>query len=193
MKKPCIPVGISNRHLHITQEHLETLFGFGYELTVLKELKQPGQFAAAETVTLEGPKGSFSGVRILGPVRQRTQVEISLSDSYKLGLKKMPIRDSGDLKRSPGLTIIGPIGRVVLQEGVIVAKRHIHMTPKDAHDFEVKDKDIVQVRVEQSDRKLLFDDVLVRVDDNFALELHLDMNEANACAAYNGICVELSK
>lgn len=135
-----VPVGISNRHIHLSQQDLETLFGPGYELTVRGPLSQTGQFAAEETVTIEGPKSSISNVRILGPTRKETQIEISRTDSFALGLKP-PVRDSGLLDGSPGVTVIGPKGRVTLDKGVILAQRHIHMNEEDAARFGVKDKD----------------------------------------------------
>lgn len=180
-----IPVGVSNRHLHLSQAHLEQLFGEGYQLTVYKELSQPGQYAAEETVTLIGPKGRFERVRILGPVRSRTQIEISISDSYRLGIR-VPVRDSGDLAGSPGIIIKGPKGQIELSEGVIAAKRHIHMPPSVAAELGVSDKEIVKVAVESGPRKLIFGDVLVRIRDDFALEMHVDMDEANACCLKNG-------
>ncbi|MGI6037934.1 MAG: phosphate propanoyltransferase [Limnochordia bacterium] len=187
-----IPVGISNRHLHLSQEDLETLFGKGYELTVLKDLSQTGQYAAEETVTLVGPKGVIQRVRVLGPTRSQTQVEISLTDSFALGVKP-PVRDSGDVENSPGIAIVGPVGCVQLEKGVIIAKRHIHMTSAEAAEFGVQDKDIVKVAVTEGDRALVFDQVLVRVRDDFVLELHLDTDEANAAGLRNGQLVELIK
>ncbi|MDR3565862.1 MAG: phosphate propanoyltransferase [Negativicutes bacterium] len=185
MAKSAIPVGISARHIHVSKEDLETLFGEGYELHTYKTLSQPGQFAAEETVDLMTEKGSFKKVRILGPVRKQTQVEVALTDSMKLGIVP-PVRDSGDLKASPGLTVVGPKGSVVLQEGVIAACRHIHMTPADAAECGLKDKDVVQVRVGSEDRCLIFDKVLIRVHDNFKLEMHLDTDEGNAAKAKTG-------
>lgn len=187
-----VPIGVSNRHIHVTQEHLEILFGKDYTLTIFKELGQPGQYACDERVELVGPKGSFKKVRILGPVRSRTQVEISLSDSFKLGVKA-PVRDSGDVTGTPGLTVIGPKGQVELHEGVIVAKRHIHMTPQEAADFDVVDKELVQVKTVDNDRQLTFGNVLVRVRADFALEMHVDMDEANAACLRNGDQVVIIK
>jgi putative phosphotransacetylase len=187
-----IPVGISARHLHVTREHLDILFGKGYQLTVKKDLSQPGQFACEEQVDLVTEKGSFKKVRILGPERKQTQVEIALTDSLKLGIKP-PVRDSGDVKGSPGLTIVGPKGEVKLAEGVIAACRHIHMTPADAAEYGVKDKDIVKVACGGSERGLIFDKVLIRVNDNFKLECHLDTDEGNAAKASTGDTVEIVK
>lgn len=180
-----IVVGVSNRHVHLSREDVEILFGKDYQLTPIKDLGQPGQFACQETVTIVGPKGSIENVRVLGPERKETQVEISLTDAYKLGLNP-PVRDSGDLEGTPGITIIGPKGQVTKEKGVIIAKRHIHMHTSDAEKFGVKDKDIVKVIVEKGERKLIFDDVLIRVSDKFALEFHIDTDEANAALLKNG-------
>lgn len=190
MSKP-IPVGISARHLHVSPEHLAILFGPGYELHTYKDLSQPGQYAAQETVDLVTEKGTFKKVRILGPTRKATQVEIALTDAMKLGIAP-PVRDSGDIKGSPGLTIVGPKGEVKLTEGVIAACRHIHMTPADAAEFGVKDKDIVKVRVGGESRRLTFDRVLVRVNENFRLEMHLDTDEGNAAGTRTGDTAEIA-
>ncbi|NLJ74243.1 MAG: phosphate propanoyltransferase [Firmicutes bacterium] len=184
-----VPVGVSNRHIHLSDEDLETLFGEGYKLTVRNELSQTGQFAADETVTIQGPKRSMDRVRILGPTRSQTQVEISRTDSFTLGVTP-PVRDSGSLEGSPGITIIGPKGQITLDKGVIIAQRHIHMTPEDAEAFQVKDKDIVSVKVD-GERALTFDNVLIRVRDDFVLEMHIDTDEANAAALSNGQMVEV--
>lgn len=178
-----IPVGVSNRHFHVSQEDLEILFGTGYELTKKSDLKQPGQYACNETVTIRGPKGEFNRVRILGPVRKQSQVEISKTDSFRLGIRP-PIRESGCLSGTPGLEVVGPKGTVVLQEGAIIALRHIHMTPSQAQAMGVKDKDIVEVET-FGERHGIFGDVLVRVSDQFSLEMHVDVDEANACALSN--------
>jgi putative phosphotransacetylase len=190
MTKPKIPVGISARHVHVTSEHLAILFGEGYELQHYKELSQPGQFAAQEAVDLVTEKNSFKKVRILGPVRKQTQIEIALTDAMKLGIAA-PVRDSGDLKASPGMTIVGPKGSITLNEGVIAACRHIHMTPAEAAQFGVKDKDVVKVRVGSDDRCLIFDKVLIRVNENFRLEMHLDTDEGNAARARTGDAAEI--
>ncbi len=184
-----IPVGISNRHIHVSEEDLFALFGEHYDLTNLKDLSQPGEFAAKETVTIAGPKGQISKVRILGPVRQATQLEISMSDSILLGIPA-PIRMSGDLAGTPGIEIIGPQGSVKLNQGVIIAKRHIHMTPEDAKNFGVKDQEVVCVKT-SGIRSLIFDQVAIRVSDQFSLEMHLDIDEANAAGLRNGDRVEL--
>ncbi|HYE81042.1 MAG TPA: phosphate propanoyltransferase [Clostridia bacterium] len=184
-----IPIGISNRHVHLSKEDLQVLFGEGYELTVMKNLKQPGQYAAKETVTLSGPKGSFENVRILGPVREKTQLEISISDGYKLGMD-VPVRESGDTSGTPGIILLGPKGTVRKDQGVIAALRHIHMPVNLAEYFGLKDKDQVSVEV-GSTRKIVFHNVLVRVSDNFAPELHLDTDEANAGGVRSGDMAEI--
>jgi len=184
-----VPVGISNRHIHLSQQDLETLFGEGYELTVRGDLSQTGQFAAEETVTIEGPKSSIAKVRILGPTRKETQIEVSRTDSFALGLKP-PVRDSGLLDDSPGVTVIGPKGKVELDQGVILAQRHIHMNEEDAKRFGVKDKEMVSVRV-GGERGVVFENVLVRVRNDFVLEMHIDTDEANAAVLNNGELVEV--
>lgn len=179
-----IPVGVSNRHVHLSQEHLEQLFGPGYELTIWKDLSQPGQYASKETISVVGTKGIIENVRVLGPVRKQTQVEISRSDAFKLGIKP-PIRDSGDLKGSAGCVLVGPKGMVSISSGVIIAARHIHMTPSDAGKFGLHDKDRVSVVVD-GERGLIFNNVLVRVSKNYALEMHVDLDEANSAWLNNG-------
>ena len=176
-----IPVAISARHIHLSQEHVEALFGEGHQLTELRPLSQPGQFAAEERVTLVGPKRSIEGVRVLGPARSKTQVEISRTDEFHLGVDA-PVRASGDVANSPGITLLGADGRKVeLKQGVICAWRHIHMTNEDAEHFGVKDRDIVEVEVGQGGgRGLTFGNVLVRVKDSYALEMHIDTDEGNA-------------
>lgn len=186
-----VPVGISNRHVHLSKEDLEVLFGEGYELTVMKNLKQPGQYAAIETVTAEGPKGSFENVRILGPVRGETQLEISISDGYKLGLN-VPVRESGHTAGTPGIILKGPKGIVKKDQGVIAALRHIHMPVDMAERFGLKDKELVSVEVGSS-REILFHNVLVRVSDRFVPELHLDTDEANAGGVQSGDIAEILK
>lgn len=184
-----IPVGVSARHVHLSQADLETLFGEGYNLTVMRELSQPGQFAAEETVAVVGPKNSFPKVRILGPVRNSTQVELSLTDCFAIGVKA-PIRESGDIKDSGSVKIVGPKGEVTISEGVIVAARHIHMHPDDANRLGVTDKQKVKVQFE-GDRSVVMENVVVRVRDDFALEMHIDTDEANAAAIANGAKVRL--
>ncbi|WP_462410561.1 phosphate propanoyltransferase [Neobacillus sp. Marseille-QA0830] len=182
--EPLVPIGISNRHIHLSKQDLETLFGTGYPLTKMKDLKQPGQFAAKETVSLIGPKGEIKNVRILGPVRGKTQVEVSLTDSFKLGVAS-PIRESGKVTGTPGLTLVGPNGKLELKEGVIIALRHIHVPPEFAEAFDLKDKEMVEVEV-GSERKTIYTNVLIRVSDKFRLEMHLDTDEANAAGVKNG-------
>jgi acetate kinase len=177
-KQRAIPIGVSAHHVHLTQEHVEALFGRGHTLTWYADLTQPGQFACREKVNLVGPKGRIEDVRVLGPVRSKTQVEISRTEEFKLGLDA-PIRLSGDLDGSPGITLEGDAGRVILDRGVICAMRHIHMAPQDAMEFAVRDRDVVRIRV-GGDRELVFGDVAVRVDPNFRLDMHIDTDEANA-------------
>jgi len=184
-----VPVGISNRHIHLSKQDLETLFGEGYQLTIRNDLSQTGQYAAEETLTIEGPKAPLLNVRILGPTRKETQVEISRTDSFALGVKP-PVRDSGHLKDTPGITLVGPQGKIELQRGVIIAQRHIHMTEAEAEQFGVKDKDLVSVRV-GGERGVVFHNVLIRVRDDFVLEMHIDTDEANAAILSNGQLVEV--
>ena len=174
-------VETSARHMHITQEHLEILFGKGYELTKKKDLSQPGQYACAERVDVVGPKKTLPGVSILGPVRPSTQVELSLTDARSIGVAA-PIRESGDIAGSGACKLVGPCGEVEISEGVIAAKRHIHMTPADAEVFGVQDKDIVSVAIDNEGRALIFGDVVVRVSEKFALAMHIDTDESNAAA-----------
>ncbi len=178
-------VETSARHVHVTKETLETLFGEGYELTVKKMLSQPGQYAAAERVDVVGPKKTLTGVSILGPCRRADQVELSLTDARSIGLA-VPIRESGDIAGSAGCKLVGPKGEVELKEGVIAAKRHIHMTPADAAEFGVQDKEVVRVEVKNDERSLVFGDVVVRVRDDFALAMHIDTDESNAACAAPG-------
>jgi putative phosphotransacetylase len=182
-----IPIGISNRHVHLSREDMNALFGYGAELTPMKAVKQPGQYAAEETVTLRGPKGELSKVRVLGPLRSSTQVEISVSDGFALGVKA-PVRMSGDLQGSPGIEIIGPRGRVVKTDGVIVAWRHIHISPADAQRFGLRDGMEIDVRTAGL-RGGVLSRVVVRVSADAVLEMHIDVEEANAFGLRNGDCV----
>lgn len=191
MEKKVVPVGLSNRHIHLTEEHLDILFGEGYELTKMKDLSQPGQYAANEKVDVVGPKGTLKGIRILGPTRKETQIEVSVTDSFVLGVTP-PVRDSGHLEDSPGSKIIGPKGEVTIDKGIIAAARHIHMHTSDAENFGVTDKEIVSVKVEGK-RGLVFNNVLVRVRKDYALEMHIDIDEGNAAGLKNGSMVELLK
>lgn len=169
----------SARHVHVSQEALEVLFGAGYELTPKKDLSQPGQFACEERVTVVGTKKELAGVSILGPVRPATQVELSATDARSIGVG-IAIKESGDVAGTPGCKLVGPCGEVEIKEGVIVAKRHIHMTPADAEKLGVKDKEIVAVKAESAERSCIFEDVVVRVSEKFALAMHIDTDEANA-------------
>lgn len=184
-ERPAIPVAVSARHVHLTQEHVEALFGEGATLTVDKEISQPGQFAAVQRVALVGPKGRIERVRVIGPVRSRTQVEIARTDEFALGLDA-PIRGSGSLDNTPGIRLEGDAGAVTLTEGVICSQRHIHMTPDDAEAFGVAHKEIVEVGLESDGRDLVFGDVLVRVSPKYRLELHLDTDEGNAAEVGRG-------
>ena len=183
-------VETSARHLHVTQEVLETLFGEGYELTKKKDLSQPGQFACEERVQVIGPKSSFPAVSILGPVRPETQVELSASDARSIGVAA-PCRESGDIAGSGACKLVGPKGEVEISEGVIVAKRHIHATPEDAEALGIKDKQIVSVKVESDGRSLIFGDVIVRVSPKYALAMHIDTDESNAAFAAPGMMGEI--
>jgi putative phosphotransacetylase len=174
-----ILVEVSARHCHLSREHLDILFGKGYELTVKKELSQPGQFAAVEKVALVGPKRELPRVSILGPARKSTQVEVSLTDARSIGINA-PIRESGDIKNSAPAKLVGPKGEVELSEGVIVAKRHIHITPDDAEVFGLKDKQIVAVKINTEERSSILDDVVIRVRDDFESAMHIDTDEGNA-------------
>jgi acetate kinase len=177
-------VEVSAHHIHLTQEHVEALFGKGHQLVTHADLSQPGQFACKEQLTIAGPKGRIERVRVLGPTRKITQVEIAMTEQFKLGVHP-PIRESGDIKDTPGCTLEGPAGNVALDKGVICALRHIHMTPADALHYGVHDKSFVRVRI-AGDRELVFGDVLVRVDPNFALAMHIDTDEANAAHIQTG-------
>ncbi|MHA7963109.1 phosphate propanoyltransferase [Paenibacillus sp. CAU 1782] len=184
-----VPVGVSARHIHLSQEHVEILFGKGYQLTEMKPLSQPGQYAANETVSVTGSKGTFPKVRILGPARKATQLEVSQTDSFTLGVKA-PVRESGDIKGSAGITIAGPAGEVTIEEGVIVAARHIHFHTSDAERFGIADKAKLRVRV-GGERGVVFEHVIARVSDDFALDMHIDTDEANAAGVKNGDTAEI--
>ena len=187
-----IPIGVSNRHIHLSKADLETLFGAGYELTPMKELSQPGQYACKEVLTIVGPSmRPIENVRVLGPVRKTSQVEISATDSYVLKVKP-PVRESGKIKDSAPLRIIGPKGIVELKEGCIIANRHIHMSPSDAEKFGVSDGDYIDVDVNGKRRTRWFD-VQVRVHKDFRLEMHVDTDDANAAGIGNGFVVTVVK
>ena len=185
-------VETSARHAHITQEHLEILFGKGYELTKKKDLSQPGQYACAERVDVVGPKKTLPGVSILGPVRPSTQVELSLTDARSIGVNA-PVRESGDIAGSGACKLVGPCGEVEIAEGVIAAKRHIHMTTADAAEFGLEDKQIVSVKIASEGRETIFGDVIVRVSDSYALAMHIDTDESNAACAAPGMMGEIIK
>ena len=186
-----VPLGVSNKHLHLTQEHVEILFGEGHQLTNLKDVKQPGQFACEECVRIIGPKGEFPKVRVLGPARNETQIELSMTDARTLGVN-VPIRESGKLEGTPGLILEGPCGRVELDHGTIAALRHIHMTPDIAEQLGLKDGDCVGVE-SSGLRPTLFRDVLVRVSPKYAYEMHIDTDEANAAGLKNNDILKIVK
>ncbi|WP_027623204.1 phosphate propanoyltransferase [Clostridium lundense] len=186
-----IEVEASGRHVHLSEKDLYALFGDNYELQINKKLSQPGQFQAKEKVMLVGKKGVIKDVSILGPVRSETQVEISKTDALVLGVNP-PVRDSGDIMGSENVIILSKNGFIQVKEGVIIAKRHIHMTKQDAEYFKVKDKEIVKVKV-YGERPLIFDDVLIRVSNNYNLNMHIDYDEANACGYFKGVKAEIIK
>ena len=185
-------VETSARHVHVSKEDLETLFGAGYELTKKKDLSQPGQYACEERVAVIGAKGQFPAVSILGPTRPASQVELSASDARSIGVAA-PVRESGDIAGSGACKLVGPKGEVELKEGVIVAKRHIHLTPDCAAEFGVEDKEIVNVKIESDGRCLIFGDVVCRVNPNFAPAMHIDTDESNAAFATPGMMGEIIK
>ncbi|WP_418301142.1 phosphate propanoyltransferase [Lysinibacillus fusiformis] len=184
-----IPIGVSARHVHLAQAEVEQLFGQNYQLTPKFELSQPGQFAAEETVVIAGPKGSIERVRILGPARSLSQVEVSWTDAMKLGIKP-PLRISGDIQGSSPVTLIGPKGSVVLNEGLIIAQAHIHMSPEDSAKFNVVDGQSVQIKVEGI-RPIILSNVVIRVSERYRLEMHIDTDEANAGLIQQGTLAEI--
>ena len=188
MEKKLVPVGLSNRHCHLSQADIDVIFGQGYELTKFKDLKQPGQFACEEKIEVVGPKGSFT-MRVLGPARKASQVEVSVTDGFALGIKP-PVMGSGSLDGTPGAKLVGPKGEVEIECGVIAAARHIHMTPAEAAELDVEDKQLVSVRF-GGERALVFENVLCRVNKDFALEFHADIDEGNAAGLKNGDFVEI--
>ena len=185
-------VETSARHVHLTESDFKILFGNEATLTVKKNLSQPGQYACEERVSIVGPNQEISGVSILGPFRSASQVELSATDARSIGLP-IVIKESGDLRGTPGCKIVGPKGSLELQEGVIVAKRHIHATSEDAKKLGVKDKDIVSVKINTPERSLIFGDVVVRVSDSYALAMHIDTDEANASGMVLGVMGEIVK
>lgn len=186
-----IEVEASGRHVHLSEKDIEKLFGANYKLTKIKDLSQPGQFACKERVTIKGPKGSIKNVVVLGPARAETQVEVSLTDSLALGVKP-PIKMSGELLDTPGITIESDKGEVNLDRGLIAAKRHIHVSKEDAKKFEVKDNDLVKVKV-FGERPLIFDDVVIRVSEDYTTFMHIDYDEANACGFKSGTFARIIK
>lgn len=184
-------VEASGRHIHLSREAIDALFGEGYQLTKVKDLSQPGQFVSKERITIAGPKGQFANVVILGPERPQSQVEVSLTDSRDLGLA-VPIRESGHLEQTPGITLINGENVYVMKQGLIVAQRHIHMSPEDAKKNHVENGEVVKVKVDAA-RALIFDDVVVRVHPNFSTYMHIDYDEANACGFSKGIRATILK
>lgn len=186
-----VEIGLSNKHVHLSQEHLDILFGKGHELTPTKDLKQPGQFASEEKVDIVGPKKTLSGIRVLGPVRPETQVELAMTDARTIGIKA-PIRESGKLEGTPGCRLVGPEGEVELDHGVIIAQRHVHLNPQQAIEAGVKDKDIVCLKID-GERGLIFDNVIVRSGDKHEREVHLDTDEGNAAGCGPDAVAEIIK
>jgi len=184
MEEMKVPIGVSARHIHLTQAHVEALFGSGATLTEWKPLSQPKQYAAQEMVAVYGPKGSFPKVRILGPARNLTQLEISRTDAFTLGINP-PVRESGNIAGTPGVRIVGPAGEVTIEEGVIVAARHIHFHTSDAQKWGIRDKQLLQVKA-GGERGVIFDQVLARVSDHYALDMHIDTDEGNAAGLQTG-------
>lgn len=186
MSNNTITVETSARHVHLCEKDIAVLFGAGHKLTNKKDLSQPGEFACEERVNIAGPKNEIKNVIILGPARPATQVEISLTDARTLGISA-PIRESGDVAGSGACKLVGPAGEVELSEGVIIAKRHVHLRTADAEKFGVKDKQIIQIKIKSDGRTTTFDDVVVRVRDTFMPYMHIDTDEANACAAAGNV------
>lgn len=180
-----VPLGLSNKHIHLSQEDLDYLFGEGYELTPVKMLRQPGQFASQEKVTIVGPKGKLENIRILGPVRKETQLEVNIADGFTLGIRQVPIRNSGHLDGTPGFIIEGPDGkRLIKDKGMIVTERHIHLSAEEGERYKISDKDTVSVRL-KGPRGLVFNNVICRVGDGNLSEMHIDVEEGNAAGARN--------
>lgn len=173
-----VKIGLSNKHVHLSQEHIEALFGKGHELTPTKDLVQPGQFACEEKVDIVGPKKTLTGIRVLGPARKETQVELALTDARTIGIK-VPVRESGKLEGTPGCKLVGPCGEVELDHGVIAALRHVHLSAAQAEEAGVKDKDVISIKI-GGERGLVFDNVLVRAGEGHEREVHLDTDEGNA-------------
>jgi putative phosphotransacetylase len=186
-----VKIGLSNKHVHLQQEHIDILFGEGHELTPTKPLVQPGQYASEEKVDIVGPKNTLKGIRVLGPARPETQVELAMTDARAIGIKA-PIRESGVLEGTPGCKLVGPCGEVEIDHGVIVALRHVHLNPQQAEEAGVKDKDIVCLKV-GGERGLIFDNVLVRAGDKHEREVHLDTDEGNAAGCGPDAIAEIIK
>jgi putative phosphotransacetylase len=184
-----VEVGISNKHVHLSEADLAALFGAGHKLTLKKQLKQPGQFASEELVDVVGPKGTLKGMRVLGPTRKESQVELAMTDARVIGLS-LPVRESGVLDGSPGVKLIGPAGEVTLSKGAIIALRHIHLSPSEAVEAGVKDKDWVTVKTSGT-RPLIFEDVLIRSGEAHLREMHVDTDEGNAAGLKNDDLVEI--
>ncbi|TYR78907.1 phosphate propanoyltransferase [Priestia megaterium] len=190
-KRQAVPMAVSARHCHLSQQDVQALFGEDYGLTKKADLSQPGQFAANETITIVGPRGSIENVRILGPARNMSQVEVSKTDSFKLGLKP-PLRESGDIKNSAPITLVGPKGSLYKKEGLIIAKAHIHMTPEDAKLYGVENGEYVRI-TSQNERPITLEHVLIRVSPTYKLEMHIDTDEANAGLISTGETGTLSR
>lgn len=186
-----VKIGLSNKHVHLSQEHLNTLFGEGHELTPTKDLVQPGQFASEEKVDIVGPKKTLTGIRVLGPVRPETQVELAMTDARTLGIKA-PVRESGNLDGTPGCKLVGPEGEVELDHGVIIAQRHVHLNPQQAIEAGVQDKDVVCLKID-GERGLIFDNVVVRAGEKHEKEVHLDTDEGNAAGCGPDAVAEIIK
>lgn len=187
-----IPVGVSNRHCHLTREHFKILFGAAAEPKRVKDIKQPGFYAAEELISVQGPKGVLHKIRLVAPYRDHTQIEIAVTDALALGLKP-PVRESGDVKGSAGATLIGPAGKVDVREGVIVAQRHLHFSPSEAAAWGMKSGEVVRVRAGTGGgRSTVFEDVVVRVSDKYSLEFHVDTDEANAAGIKTGDIVHIA-
>lgn len=191
--KNTVLVNLSNRHIHLSQEDVEILFGKGHQLTHLKDLMQPGQFACTECVTVVCDKGKLQNVRILGPARKETQLEILQSDSVKITTKPVPARESGKLAGSAAFELIGPAGSVKKEQGMIIAVRHIHLDPKTAEEMSLADNEVVSIRVGAPGREVVFENVVARVSPSYAAECHIDFDEGNACGIGNGSQAEVIK
>jgi len=187
-----IPVGVSNRHCHLTEEHFKILFGAGAAPKKVKDIKQPGFYAAEELIDVQGPKGVIKKVRLVAPYRAHTQIELAVTDAMAAGLKP-PVRESGDVKGSAGATLIGPAGKVELKEGVIIAQRHLHFSPAEAKNWGMASGEVVRVRAGTgAGRSVVFEDVVVRVSDKYSLEFHVDTDEANAAGIKTGDVVHIA-